>query len=492
MSTVKIRSDLQNNPMYLNEVIGVMDASIKRLQEEITSLQSLVGDGDQEALIELQDKIEMLNRRHFGSSKETLDKFRSPSPRQRELLPHNKSPIDKEQLSENKKRELPEIEIIHRESNCPCCKGENFEEITGLHEESSEIDVRFQSLRKLIHKRLKYRCRDCEAIVTAKAPIKLRPKNKYSVDFAINTAVDKFGYHCPLERQSRKYEEQGVSIDTKTLYSQTEALYLNLAPILDLIKEEVLNNGYVHIDETRGKLLSTNTNGYLWAMGNRYGAYFQYETSRSGDVADEMLGNYQGVIINDGFSGYNRFKNGNKIKVCNCWAHARRKFFDCLENYPSAEKVIELIDEMFAIEHNSKGSFKRLKSLRKKKTSKLHAELFELLLKLEREALPKSGLGKAVAYTLNLWEGLSQFLADPKIPMSNNLAERVLRNPVKGRDNYNGYRTINGADTAMFFYSVIETCKLLGLNARKYLKDQSIRHFEGLELQNPLVWARDG
>lgn len=76
--------------------------------------------------------------------------------------------------------------------------------------------------------------------------------------------------------------------------------------------------------------------------------------------------------------------------------------------------------------------------------------------------------------------------------MTNNMAERVLRNPVKGRDNYLEYRTINGADVAMFFYTGIETCKILGLNSRKFLKDQSIRFHEGLELQTPLTWARDG
>jgi hypothetical protein len=108
-------------------------------------------------------------------------------------------------------------------------------------------------------------------------------------------------------------------------------------------------------------------------MGNCDGAYFQYETTRSGEVAFEMLGSFKSCIINDGFSGYNRFK----------------------------------------------------------KSKKIHEELFKLLLKLERDSLPRSGLGKAVAYTLNLWEGLSKLLADPYTPMTNNMVERVLRNPVK-------------------------------------------------------------
>ena len=157
---------------------------------------------------------------------------------------------------------------------------------------------------------------------------------------------------------------------------------------------------------------------------------------------------------------------------------------------PQAEKVIILMDELFRIERQSKGSFKRLASLRKRKLQKIVNELYEYLLKLEQETLPRSGLGKAVAYSLNLWSGLTEFLGDAKIPLSNNLAERVLRNPVKGRDNYNGYRTINGADVAMSYYTIIETCKLLGINPRSYLKDQCHRHLENKELQTQFECAQ--
>ena len=81
-------------------------------------------------------------------------------------------------------------------------------------------------------------------------------------------------------------------------------------------------------------------------------------------------------------------------------------------------------------------------------------------------------------------------MKDAKIPLSNNLAERVLRSPVKGRDNYSGYRTINGADVAMFYYTIIETCKLLRGNPRAYLIDQCHRHWNGKDLQTPFVWAQ--
>lgn len=484
----KIRSDLKHDPSYLNEVIAVMNSSLNFANKRIKELEEkLEQTSTQDPLIELQDKIEMLNRRHFGEGKESLNKIRPPRKTDRELLPHNVPPIE---VKDQKLPVVSEIEVEHNEVDCSCCDCPRLEKIEGQFEESEEIDLIEKAAVKKKHKRQKYRCKSCESIVTSIGPAKVKKGQKYSINFCVSTAIDKYSYHLPLERQTRRFEEQGLKVDTKTLYLGTESVYLNLLPIIDKIKEEILSYGYVHVDETRGKLLSTNTNGYIWSMGNKYGAYFQYETSRSGEVAKEMLGEFSGIIINDGFSGYNRFKQDNKLKVAHCWSHARRKFFDCLENYPKAENAIKLMDDLFEIERKSKGSFKRLKNLRKTKSKEKIEELFEYLLKLERESLPRSGLGKAVAYTLNLWEGLTLFLKDPKIPLSNNLAERILRNPVKGRDNYNGYRTINGADVAMFYYSIIETCKLLNLNARAYLIEQCHRHWDNRELQTPLEWAQ--
>jgi len=483
----KIRSDLKNDPKYLNEVIGIMGVSIKQLQNEVSRLSNIIGDSKQENLIELQDKIELLNRRHFANGNESLNKYRPQREKNRELLPHNVPPVG---TSKVKNINLPEVEIEHSDVDCLCCENPNLVKMEGQFEESGEIDLIEKSAIKKKHRRQKYRCKNCESIVTSKGQAKIKKAQKYSINFCVSTAIDKFSYHLPLERQARRFEEQGLRIDTKTLYLGTESIYLNLFPILEKIKKEILSYGYVHVDETRGKILLTNTNGYIWSMGNKYGAYFQYETTRSGEVAEEMLGDFQGVIINDGFTGYNRFKRGSRLKVAHCWSHARRKFFDCLQNSPKAEKAIILIDELFEIERKSKGSFKRLKNLRKTQSKTKIEELYDYLLKLERETLPRSGLGKAVAYTLNLWSGLTEFLKDSKISLSNNLAERVLRNPVKGRDNYNGYRTINGADVAMFYYSIIETCKLLNLNPRAYLKDQCHRHWEKKELQTPLEWAQ--
>ncbi|MCR9206534.1 MAG: hypothetical protein NXH75_18265, partial [Halobacteriovoraceae bacterium] len=192
---VNLRDDLKTNPEYLNEVIKVMDSSISALKEENKTLLELLQNSSQSELMELQDKIAMLNKQAFGGS-ESLNKHRPRRDTQRELLLHNKSPLEGE-VAPDKQRELPIVEVVHEEACCPGCDSPDFEEITGLYEESEEIDLRAQLARVLKHKRKKYRCKTCESIVTAKGPAKLRPKAKYSLDSAINIAVEKFNYHTP-------------------------------------------------------------------------------------------------------------------------------------------------------------------------------------------------------------------------------------------------------------------------------------------------------
>ena len=116
---VNLREDLKTNPEYLNEVIKVMDSSIVALKEEIKVLYDKLENSSQSELMELQDKIAMLNKHAFGGS-ESLNKHRPRRDTQRELLPHNKSPLEGE-VAPDKQRELPIVEIFHEEACCPGC-----------------------------------------------------------------------------------------------------------------------------------------------------------------------------------------------------------------------------------------------------------------------------------------------------------------------------------------------------------------------------------
>ena len=101
---------LKTNPEYLNEVIKVMDSSIVALNEENKALLGLLENSSQSELIELKDKIAMLNKHAFGGS-ESLNKHRPRRDTQRELLPHNKSPLEGE-VAPDKQREFPIVEVV--------------------------------------------------------------------------------------------------------------------------------------------------------------------------------------------------------------------------------------------------------------------------------------------------------------------------------------------------------------------------------------------
>ncbi len=77
-------------------------------------------------------------------------------------------------------------------------------------------------------------------------------------------------------------------------------------------------------------------------------------------------------------------------------------------------------------------------------------------------------MGKAIAYMLELWEGLTRFLDDPRIPLDNNAAERALRGVVVGRKNHYGSRSKRGTEVAAIFYTLFETAKLSQVDPRAY------------------------
>jgi transposase len=87
----------------------------------------------------------------------------------------------------------------------------------------------------------------------------------------------------------------------------------------------------------------------------------------------------------------------------------------------------------------------------------------------QQRALPESSLGKAIAYMLGLWTGLTRFLDDPRIALDNNATERALRGTVIGRKNHYGSRSKRGTEVAALFYSFIESAKLCGVEPKAYL-----------------------
>jgi len=354
---------------------------------------------------------------------------------------------------------------------------EAWKKISGLTEDTVEITITERTYRKVIHKQAKYRLKDeyntsdKEVIITAPGPVKVKPGMTYSVDFALAVASDKYEYHLPLERQRRKMESAGLTIDVKTLYSLCEAVAEHCHAILPLIKNEIKTDyAAVCLDETPWRILSDKTNGQMWVMSNRLGSYYQFEPTRSGAIAEEMLKGYDGAIVTDAYGGYNRLGKKPTIRVQNCLAHARREFFERYDDYPvECHRIIELMDQLFEIEREAK-SIEDIRELRRTRSQLVVDELRNFLFEAKPRFLPGEGISKAINYVLNHWKQLTHFLTDSTVNLSSNEAERALRHVVVGRKNFLGSQTINGADTAAALYTVMETAKKNSTDPIEYLR----------------------
>ena len=378
--------------------------------------------------------------------------------------------------------DLPTIERIHEldeaDRVCTSCGG-MLEEWSGQFEESTEVDILERRFVQLKHKRKKYRCGCGACIETAPGPLKLMPGGRYSIDFAISTAVAKYGDHMPLERLARSLERHGLTIDSQTLWDQINALARLIAPVHDALQAHVLAQPCVGADETHWKILGMQgahgktKRWQVWAVSAPDAVFYRIKAGRGLEHAADVLGGYQGQVICDGYSVYESLRKQQRgILLAHCWAHVRRKFIEVEELQPgTCTEVLDLIAALFDVERRAReaGSTpEALLAIRQAESAPIVDRIHTWA--IAQRALPKSPLGKAIAYMGGLWKGLCAFLERADVPVDNNATERALRGIVVGRKNHYGSRSQRGTEVAALFYTVIETCKLRDADPYDYLR----------------------
>jgi transposase len=431
----------------------------------------------------LQEKLAAQTRQIFGASSETR-----PRPRE----------ADSEQVplrsghGPRAQAELPVVETLHTvdepDRMCPKCGGHT-EQWEGQFEESEEIDVVERSFRVVKHRREKRRC-GCGHIETALGPPKLIAGGRYSVGFAVEVAVAKYADHLPLARQVRQMARAGLVVDTQTLWDQLWALGRHLQPTYQALAAYVLEAPVVGADETTWRLMEKGQSRKWWAwVASRPDALcYRILPSRSARAAATVLGEYRGIVVADGYSAYRALQkelaaaesNGSFTLAC-CMAHARRKFVDAEPDYPQAGEILDLIGKLYEIERRGRQApeAERLVVLAQLRNTQSRPVMDEIRRWLSAQAvLPRSSLGRAIGYTLELWPGLTLFLDNPEIPIDNNHSERGMRSVALGRKNHYGSRSLRGTEVAALFYSLIESAKLAALEPAAYLREATRRAIE--------------
>ncbi len=468
---------------------GENDRLHKRLDEMTRELAKLKGqDEDKQLSLEihkLQSQMSKLQKMMFGASSE------------RRKGDDSNSDTDKDDEKKNQtghgpkeQPELPHIEETHdlkeEDKVCELCGG-TLDEWEGQEEETEEISVVERVFFIKEHKQKKYRCKCGGCIKTAKKPPKVIEGGRYSTEFTVEVAVEKYLDHMPLERQVRKMKREGLRVTSQTLWDQIWALSQVLRPSYEKLLPYIFTFAVICADESIWYLLKKGgrKKWFIWGASCPFAVYYRLDPSRGGKVAEELLGDYEGIIITDGYQGYSGLKragpNGDKSKIdlVNCWSHARRKFVDCEKDYPlECKEAIDMIRKLYRVddqvpdpwklkEGEREEAFAILAGLRNEQSRPLTAAIKSWAMK--QLSLPESTFRNAIQYLLGHWDGLTKFLDDPHIPLDTNQIERGFRGPAVGRKNHYGSKSQRGTEVAAIFYSLIESAKLSGVNPKEYL-----------------------
>lgn len=319
-------------------------------------------------------------------------------------------------------------------------------------------------------------------IICARLP--LAPVNRCMAGASVLTdiIIGKFMYHLPFYRQIQQYKESGITISDSTMGGWYEAAVEKLKLLYDILRQHILQSEYIQIDESVLPVIDSEKHkarkGYEWCVRDaiRGAVMFYYDRgSRGGKVAREILGAYKGAVQCDGYDAYDQFEKNDNIAVYGCWAHARRKFVDALnENNRLATEALCFIRKIYKVESdaNKAGLNADERKEQRLKISYPTIRLFETWMKeTYLKVLPNSKMGDAIEYTYSLLPRLSRYVNDGRINIDNNLIENAIRPLALGRKNYLFCGNDASAYRAAIVYSLISTCKAADVDPRTWMED---------------------
>lgn len=374
--------------------------------------------------------------------------------------------------------------IIEPEASCACGAERHV-----IGEDVSErLDIIPAQFRVIVTRRPKYACRSCESgIAQAAAPAHIIAGGMPTEATLAHVLVSKYADHLPLYRQAQIYSRQGIDLDRSTLAAWVGKSAFELTPVYDALMADLKRSTKLFMDETPAPVLapgrkSTKT-GYFWALArddrpwdgdDPPGVAFTYAPGRSGQHADIILKGFSGILQVDGYAGYNRLlkRPTQDVTLAYCWAHARRKLHEVTQSStaPIAQEGLAQIQALYRIEKDLRGLPADQRHDARQDRSKPLIDAFELWLAQNRARVSaKSPTGEALKYIAKYWEGLSLFLTDGRIELDNNPVERTIRPIALNRKNalFAGHEA--GAKNWAVIASLIETCKLNGIEPHGYL-----------------------
>ena len=516
-----------------------MDDITDQLPTDIGALQALVAAvrAERDAAIAERDHalsqmdrlrhlLRQLQRAQFGRRSEKLD------PEQLQLaiedieqaLAGDEAAEDKKDPAGARKRadkrraergalpaHLPHIDvtIAPEDTSCPCCRAPMH--VIG-EETSKRLDVVPAQFRVIVTHRPKYACRACtDGVVQAPAPERLIKGGLPTEAMVAYVLVSKFAWHLPLYRQAQMLLAQGIDIKRAVLAFWVGYAAAELHPLWLRLREIILTAGKIAVDETTVPVLDPGRGrtkkGFFWAIARDDRPWggadppavaYTYAPGRGAVHALKLLDGYRGIVQCDGYAVYKTIANAasdEAITLAFCWSHLRRRFFDVVQDGPApiASEALERIAALYAIEKTIRGrSADERRAVRQERSKPLVLALkdwFELQL---TRVSGKATIAEHLRYALNHWDGLTRFLDDGRIELDTNIVERSIRPLILNRKNALFAGHDQGAENWACIASLIETCKLCGVEPQAYLTDvltKLVNLWPASRLDELMPWA---
>src|SRR5574344_213575 len=341
------------------------------------------------------------------------------------------------------------------------------------------------------------------------SPLPVMPLDKCMASESLLTEIilQKFLYHLPFYRVIQKYKELGVTISDSTINDWYAATCEKLKLLYDTLKSEVLSQDYIQVDESTLPVIDNEKHravkGYMWcarAVTDNLVVFHYDMGSRSHETARKLLRGYRGTIQTDGYGAYDQFESDPHIQVIGCWAHARRKWSDALdEDKRTASEALAYINKLYHVENEAKEagiSGDALKEKRQKESYPVILQFEKWMYETVTKTSRNSRIGKAISYTLPLLPRLSRYVNDGRFCIDNNLVENAIRPLALGRKNYLFCGNLDAAVRAAIVYSLVDSCKALDVNPREWMEDVLLRipgnenNREALRELLPDKWAK--
>ena len=290
----------------------------------------------------------------------------------------------------------------------------------------------------------------------------------------------------PVHRQCDRFARLGFSLPEPTAYGYFRYGTELFVPIAEAQLGHILEDPrWVGVDDTGLDVLDSSRKGgkyrgHLWCFRSSAGliSYQFTETWRADEVAQwfALLGERTHVQVDD-YKGYSSVVDGRIVvppdRRLGCMMHVRRRFYEALKlGDKRAAKPVEWIKALYKVEEAARGKPPDERLSMRQQHSLPVLDDFDAWVDERNKTLGQTGkLAEAVRYAMQQRVYVRRCFSDGRFEIDNGAVERAIREPAIGRKNYLFTGSKAAAVRLAAAYSVVQSCRALGVPTREYLID---------------------